>query len=622
MTVAATTFPQHSGPDPTIASSPQVGRAHEPQWTRWALGALLACTAALYLTRIDISGFANYYYSAAAQAGSVSWKAFFFGSLDGGNSITVDKPPAALWLMSLSIRAFGLSSWSILIPQALIGVATVALLFATVRRWNGPVAGLLAATALALTPVAALMFRYNNPDALLTLLCVAAAYATTRAIETNLARWAYLIGALLGLAFLTKLLQAFLVIPAFAITYLIAASPSLRYRLGYLLRALAALVLVAGSWILTVLLTPASERPWIGSTSSNNILDLTLGYNGLGRLTGAETAGSQTVSGGSGSVLRMFGGQMIVDVSWLLLAAIGTVIIGLVLRRGQERTDRARAALLMWGTWLVTCVVVFSSMSGIFHTYYAIQLAPAIAALFGIGATLLWQERGRAFVRFSGAGALIVTTALSTVAFLRNPALAQWAMWLVLVVGLIATIAWIAPLMAKQGQNGARMRRAIAFGSLLACLAGPATFTIQTASIGHQGSSLSSGPNGLGRSLTSAFKCGPLVSTLDKDADSYRWVAAASRATLPATCQLATAHPVMSVGGFYGKDGAPTLAQFSALVAQHEVHYYIERSSAIPQSKGTDSTSVEIQKWVHQHFVGVHVAGIVLYDLTPKGASS
>lgn len=613
---------QDIGPEDAPPTTQRTARAVEAPWTRWALSALLASTAALYLTGINVSGFANYYYSAAAQAGSVSWEAFLFGSLDGGNLITVDKPPAALWVMSLSIRIFGLSSWSVLVPQALIGVATVALLYTTVRRWNGPIAGLLAATTLAITPVAALIFRYNNPDALLTLLCVAAAYATIRAIETNLPRWAYLIGIVLGLAFLTKLLQAFLVIPALAIAYLIAAEPPLKERLGYLVRALAALLLVAGSWVLTVLLTPASERPWIGSTDSNNILDLTLGYNGLGRLTGAETAGSQRISGGSGSLMRMFGGQMIVDVSWLLAAAIGAGVVGLVLRRGQARTDRTRAALLMWGIWLVTCVVVFSSMSGIFHTYYTIQLAPAIAALFGIGAPLLWQERHRRFVRLSVAGLLLITSALVALVSVRNSNFVPWILWPAVVVGVGAVVAWLGPAMTNHAPSSMRTQRTIAVGSLIACLIGPATFAIATASIGHQGSSLSAGPQGSGRSLNSAFNCAPLVAILNQDAIDYRWVAAASRATLPASCQLATDHPVMSVGGFYGQDGTPTLAQFSTLVAQHEVHYYIDRSTRIRLDHGTQSTSVTIQKWVQEHFVGKRVGGIILYDLTPKKANS
>ncbi|MEJ3744276.1 glycosyltransferase family 39 protein, partial [Actinomycetes bacterium KLBMP 9797] len=202
---------------PSAAARMLRGRPEDPQWVRPALLVLLLGTALLYLWGLGASGWANSYYSAAVQAGSASWKAFFFGSSDAANAITVDKTPASLWVMALSVRIFGLSSWSILVPQALMGVAAVGLLYATVRRWSGAAAGLLAGTVLALTPVAVLMFRFNNPDALLVLLLVAGAYATVRAIETASTKWLVLVGVFVGFGFLTKMLQALLVVPAFAL---------------------------------------------------------------------------------------------------------------------------------------------------------------------------------------------------------------------------------------------------------------------------------------------------------------------------------------------------------------------------------------------------------------------
>jgi len=233
------TDPRGAGPDvplrrPRLATL-VLGPPGEPRWARPALLAVLLLTAALYTIGLSRSGWANDFYAAAVQAGTRSWKAFFFGSLDAGNFITVDKTPASLWVMELSARAFGLNSWSLLLPQAAEGVATVALLYATVRRWHGPAAGLIAATVAALTPVAALMFRFDNPDALLVLLMTAAAYATTRAIESGRTRWLVLTGGLLGFAFLTKMLQGFLVVPAFALAYLVAGPPRLRRRLWQLL---------------------------------------------------------------------------------------------------------------------------------------------------------------------------------------------------------------------------------------------------------------------------------------------------------------------------------------------------------------------------------------------------
>src|SRR5581483_8893339 len=201
------------------------------------------------------------------QAGTHSWKAFFFGSFDWSNAITVDKPPASLWVMEISARIFGFNSWSVLVPQALMGVGAVALVHVTVRRRFSPQAGLIAGAVLALTPVATLMFRYNNPDALLVLL-VAAAYALVRALENTSTRWLVLSAAFIGTGFLAKMLQAFLVVPVFGLVYLVA------------------LVVASGWWVAAVELWPASARPYIGGSQNNSLLGLIFGYNGFGRITG------------------------------------------------------------------------------------------------------------------------------------------------------------------------------------------------------------------------------------------------------------------------------------------------------------------------------------------------
>src|ERR1700730_1724659 len=212
-------------------------RADSPRWARPALRVLLAATAGLYLWGLGASGWANSFYSAAVQAGTKSWKAFFFGSSDAANFITVDKPPAALWVMELSARLFGVNAWSILVPQALEGVAAVGLLYAGVRRWFGAGGALLAGGVLALTPGAALMFRFNDPAALLGLLLPAAAYAMVRALEAGRTRWLVLAASLVGLGFLTKMLQAFVVVPVFAVVYVMAGPPRLGRRLYQLAMA-------------------------------------------------------------------------------------------------------------------------------------------------------------------------------------------------------------------------------------------------------------------------------------------------------------------------------------------------------------------------------------------------
>jgi 4-amino-4-deoxy-L-arabinose transferase-like glycosyltransferase len=388
------------------------GRVADPGWVRPALLALLAATAALYLWDLGASGEANTYYAAAVQAGTQSPKAWLFGSVDSSNFITVDKPPAALWVMVLSGRVFGFGAWSMLVPQALMGVGAVGLLHAAVRRWAGPGAGLLAGAALALTPVAVLMFRFNNPDALLVLSLVAAAYAVVRAVDATTARagtwWTVAAGTLIGLGFLTKMMQAFLVLPALAAVLLLASAAPLRRRLAQLAAGVVALVVSVGWYVLLVDLWPTDSRPSIGGSTDNSLLDLVLGYNGLGRILGGAGNGGAggpgggdgggdgggTGFGGSTGIGRMvnsaFGGQ----ISWLLPAALIALVSGLWLTRRAPRTDRARAGLVLWGGWLLVTGLVFSFMSGTIHPYYAVALAPGLVGTLVVGGREVWRRRG------------------------------------------------------------------------------------------------------------------------------------------------------------------------------------------------------------------------------------
>jgi len=302
-----------SEPSATVAAGVRRllrGRAGEGLWLRPALVGVLVLTAALYIWGLDRNGYANSYYSAAVLAGTKSWKAFFFGSFDAGNFITVDKPPASLWLMDLSGRIFGVSSWSLLLPQALLGVATAGVLFATVRRVAGPVAGLIAALVAALTPVAVLMFRFNNPDALLTFLLVAAAWALLRSLETGRTRWLLISAAIVGLAFLTKYLAAYIVLPAFILTYLLLGPGGWLRRIGQLLGAAAVLVVSSGWWVAVAEAIPAAARPFIGGSTNNSVLNLIFGYDGFGRITGALGGlGRGAVRGfGGGGPAGGFGG--------------------------------------------------------------------------------------------------------------------------------------------------------------------------------------------------------------------------------------------------------------------------------------------------------------------------
>ncbi|MFJ2935391.1 ArnT family glycosyltransferase [Streptomyces sp. NPDC087219] len=478
------------------------GRAEDARWVRPAFLVLLAVTAALYLWNLSASGYANSFYSAAVQAGGESWKAFFFGSLDAANAITVDKPPAALWPMALSVRLFGLGSWQILVPEVLMGVATVAVLYAAVRRRFGAGAGLIAGVVLALTPVAALMFRFNNPDALLALLMTVAVYCVLRALEQDrgAARWLVWAGVAFGFAFLAKTLQAFLILPPLALVYGVCAPGGIGRRIGRLALAGLAMLASAGWWVALVELWPASSRPYVGGSQNNSFLELTFGYNGLGRINGDETGSVGGGGGGGGmgggrwgetGVLRMFNDSVGGQISWLLPAALVLLVAGLVVTWRAPRTDTARSAFLVWGGSLLITLAVFSFMAGIFHEYYTVALAPYLAALVGMGAAVLWEERTRLLASAALAVTVAVTAWWGWTLLGRTPDWLPWLRWTVLVAGTVAALGLL-----FAGRVDRRLGLGVAGLGLVVGLAGPFAYTLATVDAGHQGSIVTAGPAG------------------------------------------------------------------------------------------------------------------------------
>ncbi len=474
----------------------EVERAGLARWELASVITLLSATALLYLWNLGASGWANAFYSAAVEAGSKSWSAFFFGSFDSSNFITVDKPPAALWIMDLSSRMFGVNAWSILVPQALEGVAAVGLLYATVRRWFSPVAALLAGAVLALTPVAALMFRFNNPDALLVLLMVASAYALTRSLENGSTRWLLFGGVLLGFGFLAKMLQAFIIVPPFALVYLIAAPVSLRRRLVQLVAYGISILISAGWWVAAMVLIPANARPYVGGSQDNSILNLIFGYNGFGRITGNEAGsvvgGPQRTGGGRWGptgLLRMFETDMASQISWLLPAALIAFVALLWFTWRTPRTDHVRAAAIMWGGWLIITDVVFSLAQGIIHPYYTVALAPAIGALVGIGATQLWQHRNRIDARLLLAVGVAISAFWAVTLLDRSPNWYPQLRIVVIVAGVAATALLL--LVNRLPRQASLVIVAVA---LIAILAGPSAYAAQTAATAHSGALPTAGP--------------------------------------------------------------------------------------------------------------------------------
>ena len=590
--------------------------------------ALLVLTAALYLWNLSASGWANAFYSAAAQAGADNWTAMLFGSSDAANAITVDKIPAALWVMDISVRIFGLNPWSVLVPQALEGVAAVAMLYAAVRRVSGPGAALLAGTVLALTPVAALIFRFNNPDALLVLLLVVGAYCTQRACEKDSSRW-WLVaaGVAIGFGFLAKMMQAFLVLPGFIAAYLTAGHRPLGRRLLDVVSMLAATIVAGGWYLVLVEIWPSARRPYIGGSQHDSIVELALGYNGIGRLTGDEPGGLGNLNFDVGWG-RLFGHGMGADIAWLLPAAIVCLGAMVVAARSTPRTDPLRAAVFIWGGWLSVTAVVFSFMNGIVHPYYTVALAPAIAALVGIGTMLLWRNWSLPAAATALAGTVLVTSVLACVLLARSEGWLPWLRAVIAVGGVAAAV-----LLLVSGRLAEVAGRAVAGLALTATLAGPFAYSVATAATPHTGSIPSVGPagRGLGQMGPGGLLNAPapgagLTAALADHAEEYTWVAATLGSNNAAGYQLAAGAPVMAVGGFNGTDPAPTLQEFQNYVAEKRIHYFIRGRLMFGGWDGADTSgsreAADIAQWVETHFAPTTLDNAVIYDLTQPPKNS
>ncbi len=590
--------------------------------------ALLVGAAALFLWDLSASGWANSFYSAAAQAGADNVTAMLFGSSDAANAITVDKTPAALWVIDISVRIFGLNPWSVLVPQAIEGVAAVAVLYAAVRRVGGSGAALLAGTIMVLTPVAALIFRFNNPDALLVLLLVVGAYCTQRACEKDSSRWwLILAGVAVGFGFLAKMMQALLVVPGFTAAYLTADSRPMGRRLLDIVAMLAAMAVAAGWYLVLVEAWPSAHRPYIGGSQHDSIIELALGYNGIGRLTGDEPGGLGNLNFDVGWG-RLFDRGMGADIAWLLPAAVICLGAMAVAARRAPRTDPLRAAVIIWGGWLLVTAAVFSFMNGIVHPYYTVALAPAIAALVGIGGHLLWQNRSRPPWATASAGAVLVTSVLACVLLSRSDGWLPWLRAVVAVGGVAAAV-----LLLVAGRMTDAAGRAVAGLAVAASLAGPSAYAVATAATPHTGSIPSVGPAGRGfghmaaGGLLSAPTPGAgLTAALADHAEDYTWVAATLGSNNAAGYQLAADAPVMAVGGFNGTDPAPTLAQFRGYVAEKRIHYFIRGRVMFGGWAGAGSSgsrdAAAIAEWVETNFTPATLDNAVVYDLTQPPKNS
>jgi 4-amino-4-deoxy-L-arabinose transferase-like glycosyltransferase len=640
MTVTATRPAHGAATNRHLPARLFLGAEGDPRWSRPALWAVLATAFALYTWAL--SGNANTYYTAAIVSGTQSWKAFFFGALDAGSFITVDKPPLALWVMGLSARIFGYSTWSMLVPQALAGVAAVGLVFSAVRRAfsgvrAGHVAALVAAVVMTLTPITVAINRDNNPDTMLVLLLVLAAWFCLESLRTGRLRSLLLAALFVGLAFNTKMLQAYLVVPAFAVAYLACAGVSWLKRVGHLLVAGAVLLVSSAWWMVIVDLWPAGSRPYIGGSTDNSVWDLVIGYNGLGRIFGqgqGGRGGGGAGFGGEAGAGRLFNDIMAGQISWLLPFCVVALAFAVFMRVRRTGDGPSGAAWSVWGGWLVVHYVVFSFSSGTFHPYYTTAMAPAVAALCGMGAVVMWQayRRSRAWAWVLPV-AVAATGAWSFVVLRRTPDWAPWLAWVVLGATLVAVA--VLMLARMRAQVMVKVAAVALAASAVAGLAGPAAYAVTPLQSQVNGSNPTAGPStgGMGgfggpggmpggqfpgrapgqdsgAERPSGFmRGGPgggvsdsMAKYLVANQGTATWLVAVSSAQQASSLIISTGKPVIAMGGFTGSDPAMTVDRLQELVASGQLGYVMPGGG---NGGGPGRGNPEVTSWVQQNCTAV-----------------
>ncbi|WP_390899160.1 ArnT family glycosyltransferase [Streptomyces mirabilis] len=463
-----------SGPPETQSGPPEKA----PRWSLPALIAIMALAAVLYSWNLSGSGL-NSFYSSAIYSGTQSWKAWFFGSLDAGNFLTVDKPPLALMVMGLSCRIFGFGTWQMMLPMVVAALGTIWILHSSVKRVFGHAAAALAALVLALTPITVAINRDNNPDTLLLLLMVSGAALGLRATRDG--RLLPLLGSAVcfGLAFNTKMLQGYIALPAVFAVYLYASHLGWAKRIRNLLLAAVALAVSSFWWATAVSLVPADDRPYIGGSTDGTAWNLIFGYNGLGRVLGGEGNGGGGGGGGgfsgSAGLGRLFNDILGGQISWLIPFAGIALAGGLVLCGRAPRIDPTRAALVLWGGWLLLHYLTFATAEGTMHPYYTTAVAPGIAALCGGGGVMLFRAFRGGDVRWSWVlPAGLAVTGIWAVVLLRRAT--DWNTWLWPAIVVVMALAVVGLFVFRSG-NRVRLLAASLAAAVVAALAGPAAYS-------------------------------------------------------------------------------------------------------------------------------------------------
>jgi 4-amino-4-deoxy-L-arabinose transferase-like glycosyltransferase len=607
---------------PAGAHPPRGGREDQPAWSRPALIAVIVLAAALMLIDVTRSGYGNSYYAAGALAASHSWSALFNNAADLGGFVSLDKGPLPDWLMGLSGRVFGFGSFSVMVPNALYGLATVVVLHDTVRRALGHEIAIVAALIMALTPVAVLVGRYDAPDALLLLLLVCAAWSLTVAMQSGRVRELLLCAVFVGLAFNTKMLEAYLVAPALAFGYLIAARRSLSRRLLELALAAGVTLLVSLLWFAAMMLVPAGGRPYVGESSENSWFQLILSGNGVERVTGSAGAFGRHLGG---NLLYLASGHVAGQIAWLLPLALVGLIVGLVYARRPRRPRLALGSYVLWGSWAIVGAVVLSFSAGTRHAYYTSLLAPALATLAAAALVTLWRAaHGSPLAAGALALSLVGSAAVSFAILAGASGFVPWLRWIVLGSGAVAGAAILAVHLRARFRTRASVALALGAGAV-ASLAGPGAYTLATAARDHTGYDPIAGPGpaarrevagaGHPRQLTPAQSLALLTSYLLAHRDHTRFLVAATGAKAADPIALASRQPVITMGGFGGADPAPTAGQISHLISAGQLRYVLLDASRV-RPANIAQTPTDAPTWAQRHCRQVPDATITTQTIT------
>ncbi len=574
----------------------------QPAWARPSLLIVAALAALSYGWGMNNATLETFY-GTAARSMSQSWHNLFFGAFDPWGTVSLDKLPGAFWVQALSLRIFGFHTWAIVLPQVMEGALTVLVLYRAVRRVAGPGAGLAAATALAATPVTILLNRGNISDSLLILLLVLAADATTTAFTTGRLRPLVVAGVWVGLAFQAKMLQAWLVLPALYLAYLLAAPvASLARRLGHVALSALVVLVVSLSWMSAVSLVPAHDRPYVDGSCDNSVFSQVFLYNGLDRLGGntldqpgcsrapAAVPSSPGVHGAAVALPRgpgrFLNGILGRDGDWLLVPAVVALLGILVTRRREPRTDPLRGAALLWAAWLFLTWCFFASSTSI-NSYYVAAFAPPIAALCGMGLALAWRLRQRPATRAVLGGTVLAASAYGFYLVPSDVGVRPWIVASTLLLTLAAAAVTVASLLPRPpawtvravvGVSAAALLAGTIWASATAVVAElgpfdspyqPAGITAQDRTDNTQSASIDAGL------VRAAARIGPGVSVITSETSS--------ESSVPT---LVTGHEFLPVGGFTGRVPSTTLAQFVDDVRQGKVALVL--AAVAPRTRNPD----------------------------------